>query len=449
LKNLGNALGLAEIIRRGDLETLTDEEAVRLLYRQFHSEFVRLKRVEYTLERGDGGPVKGSLDGKALTPSQFLFLQDYAEINRTVVSLLSLKWLLEDNYEAFTAHQPAVVKLSEATFKRFRELALDILETNDDILALVVSLILGDVGKDPKLEEFVHKKDGNKPNHDLVLARAIDMGQFQKPLGLLSDDKRVEVLLGVQVGAKLNIPQLTQGENVPGSLEILLMLRGKSQAFRLKYLEIMLDVSGAGAHVDARGAIRMIEPVCQSFLSAFQVLMNVITENLPVRGAYNTVLQHRGQLLAEQGFHELSTNNRSDRALLRLCAMGRVADKHLAELFEKAFTDLPQPTQDKLINGLNVDGCNGEDAVILYYMPAIFAEALRVTRTASDVKKIQVLQSLMSFMARTYNDTKPVDGHIGVILERDMSGAKDYIRREGFIDDPTILDQCVPPVATC
>ncbi|KAB8240461.1 hypothetical protein BDV35DRAFT_373507 [Aspergillus flavus] len=68
--------------------------------------------------------------------------------------------------------------------------------------------------------------------------------------------------------------------------------------------------------------------------------MNVITEKLSVRDAYNTVLQNRGQLLAEQGFHELSTNNRSDRAFLRLCALGRVADKYLAELFEKAFTDL-------------------------------------------------------------------------------------------------------------
>ncbi|KAB8207906.1 hypothetical protein BDV34DRAFT_191348 [Aspergillus parasiticus] len=449
VKNFDNGLELAEIIRRGELVTLTDEEAVRLLYRQFPFEFARLKRVEYTLEQGDGDPVKGTLDGKALTPSQFLFRQDYAEINRTVVNFLSLKWLLEDNHEAFTAHQPAVVKLSEATFKRFRELARHILETTDDILALVVSLVLGDVGKDPKLEDLVHKRDGKKPNHDLVLARAIDLGLFHKPLGLLSDDKRAEILLGVQVGAKLNIPQLTQGENVPGSLESILMLRGKSQAFKLKYLEIMLDVSGAGAHVDARGAIRMIEPVCQSFLSAYPVLMNVITEKLSVRDAYNTVLQNRGQLLAEQGFHELSANNRKDRAFLRLCAMGRVADKHLAELFEKAFRDLPQPTQDELINGLNVDGCNGEDAVILYYMPAIFAEALRVTRTASDVKKIQVLQSLMSFMARTYNDTKPVDGHSGVILERDVSGAKDYIRRDGFIDDPTILDQCVPPVATC
>lgn len=91
LKNLGNALGLAEIIRRGDLETLTDEEAVRLLGRQFHSEFVWLQRVEYTLEQGDGEPIKGSLNGEALTPSQFLFRQDYPEINRTVVSLLSLK----------------------------------------------------------------------------------------------------------------------------------------------------------------------------------------------------------------------------------------------------------------------------------------------------------------------------------------------------------------------
>ncbi|KAE8138638.1 hypothetical protein BDV38DRAFT_270486 [Aspergillus pseudotamarii] len=440
---------LAEIIRRDGLETLTDEEAVQLLYRQFEREFDRLKRVDYTLEQGDGHPLKGTLDGKGLTPSQFLFGEDFAEINRTVVNFLSLKWLLEDNRQAFTAHQPSVVQLSPATFKSFRDLARSILKTPDDILALVVSLVLGDVGKDPELEKEIQRKDGQKPNHDEVLASAIKLRLFRKPLRLLAPDKRTEVVLGVKVGAKLNIPQLTQGENVPGSLESILMLQGQSQAFKLKYLEIMLDVSGAGAHVDARGAVRMIEPVCQSFLSAYPVLEQVISKKLSVRDAYNKVLQNRGQLLSDQGFRALSTNNRSERAFLRLCAMGRVADKHLAELFEKAFIDLPQPIQEELITGLNVDGCNGEDAVILYYMPAIFAEALRVTRTAPDIKKVQVLQSLMSFMARTYNDTKPVDGHPGAILERDVSRAKDYIRKDGFIDDPTILDQCVLPVATC
>ncbi|KAE8381528.1 hypothetical protein BDV26DRAFT_255346 [Aspergillus bertholletiae] len=450
VKTFDNRSQLAEIIRSGNLKKLSDEQAVRLLYRQFEPEFDRLKHVDYTLEQGDGDLIKGSLGRKGRTPSQFLFRHDFAEINRTVVNFLSLKWLLEDNHRAFTANQPSVVKLSETTFKDFRDLARDILKTTDDILALVVSLVLGDVGKDPHLEEDIIQQGGlsKNLNHDEVLASAIALHMFDKPLGLLSGEKRGEVILGVKVGAKLNIPQLTQGENVPGSLQSILMLQDHEQAFNLKYLEIMLDVSGAGGHVDARGAIRMIEPVCQSFLSAYPVLKNIITEKLPVRDAYNMVLHNRGQLLAKQDFHALDTNNPSERAFLRLCAMGRVADKDLAELFEKAFRGLEPRIREELIKGLNVDGCDGEDAVILYYMPAIFAEALRVTRSAPDCKKIQVLQSLMSFMERTYTNAERDVGHPGAIVERDVSPAKDYIQREGFLDDPTILNQCVLPVKT-
>ncbi|KAF5864139.1 hypothetical protein ETB97_008545 [Aspergillus alliaceus] len=440
---------LAAIIRRDELKSLSDEEAVRLLHKQFGDIFERLKNVPVNIEQGDGEPPKGNLDGKDFTPSCFLFDEDYAEINRTVINFLALKWLLEGRHEAFTAYQPKAVKLSQETFNRFRQLAQEILEQPDDILALVVSLVLGDVGKDPDLVKEIDKIDGKKTNHDEVLARAIELDYFRKALGLLPLRRQRDVVRGVKVGAKLNIPQLVQGENVPGSLRSIHKLRGHRQAFNLKYLEIMLDVSGAGAHLDARGAIRMIEPVCQSFLLAFPVLTDVITEKLSVRDAYNKVLQYRGELLANDGFPPLSTDNPSDRAFLRLCAMGRVAHRHLAELFDHAFRSLPAPTKQELIHGLNVDGCDGEDAVILYYMPAIFAEGLRVTRGASDEKQIEVLQSLMSFMARTYKDTKPITGHPSNIIERDVSAAKDFIQREDFITNPTILNECILPVATC
>ncbi|KAE8349591.1 hypothetical protein BDV28DRAFT_140945 [Aspergillus coremiiformis] len=446
VKNLDHGSHLAVIIRRDKFQTLSDEEAVKLLHKQFEDEFRRLRDVPVNIEQGNGGPLKGTLDGKELTPSQLLFQQDFPEVNRTVLNFLALKWLLEDRHEDFTAHQPDAVKLSKQTFNRFREMARECLKEPDDILALVVSLMLGDVGKDPNLEAMVNETDGKKTNHDQILARAIELGCFRKALGLLPDAKKQEVILGVKVGAKLNIPQLTQGENVPGSLQSILMLRGHPQALNLKYLEIMLDVSGAGAHLDARGAVRMIEPVCSSFLLAFPVLQDVIAGRLSVRDAYNKVLQYRGQLLYDKGFPKLSTDNPSDRAFLRLCAMGRVADQHLAQVFDQAFRTLPAPTKQELITGLNVDGCDGEDAVILYYMPAVFAEGLRVTRGESDRKQIEVLQSLMSFMARTYHDTKPIPG---TITERDVSKATEFIQREAFVRDPTILNECILPVATC
>ncbi|KAB8077289.1 hypothetical protein BDV29DRAFT_168423 [Aspergillus leporis] len=447
-KSLDGRSQLVAVIQRGELQTLSDGKAVKLLRKQFRHEFSRLRRVPDNLEQGDGPP-KGMIDGKDVTPSQLLFHQDFPEVNRTVVNFLALKWLLEDNYNAFTKYQPEVLRLKEETFKKFRDLARGILDNSpDDLLASVVSLILGDIGKDPELKRWVNEYGGKKINHDLVLLRAIELGQFSKSLGLLPDNKREDLILGVRVGAALNIPQLTQGENVPGSLRGILMLRGNEQAFNLKYLEIMLDVSGAGGHVDARGANRMIEPVCQSFLLAFPVLQDVIKGNISVRDAYDKVLGNRGQILADKGFRPLSTDDPRDRAFLRLCAMGRVADEHLARLFDEAFTNLPGKTKQKLIDGLNVDGDDDGEAVILYYMPGIFAEGLRVSHEAPDLKQVEVIQSLMSFMARSYDDTKPHSGRPNRIIERDVSPAKSVVRNEHFVENPQILDTYNLPVAT-
>ncbi|KAF7596669.1 hypothetical protein BBP40_000591 [Aspergillus hancockii] len=445
VKNLNRRSQLVAIIQRGELQNLSDSEAVKLLRKQFRDEFQRLQRVPDNPELGDGGDPKGSLDGRDLTPSRLLFHEDFPEVNRTVVNFLALKWLLEDNYETFTAYQPPPVRLSEVTFRKFRDMARGILVGPDEILSLVVSLVLGDIGKDPELERWVKERDGQKRHHDLVLFRAIELGLFSKPLGLLPKPRRDDVVLGMKVGAALNIPQLTQGENVPGSLRGILRLKENEKAFKFKYLEVMLDVSGAGGHLDARGANRMIEPVCQSFLLAFPVLQNVIAEKLSVRNAYDQVLENRGKILADKGFPALSTNDANERAFLRLCAMGRVVDEPLARLFDQAFNTLPGPTKQQLVDGLNVDGDEDGEAIILYYMPAIFAEGLRVIRGAPDRKQVEVIRSLMSFMARSYNGTGPNTGRPGIV-ERDVSPAKEIVRSDRFIQNPDILDEFNLPV---
>lgn len=45
------------------------------------------------------------------------------------------------------------------------------------------------------------------------------------------------------------------------------------------------------------------------------------------------------------------------------------------------------------MDGLNVDGYDDGEAVILYYMPAMFAEGQRVTKNAPEEKRIEGLMS--------------------------------------------------------
>ncbi|OJJ69025.1 hypothetical protein ASPBRDRAFT_32761 [Aspergillus brasiliensis CBS 101740] len=443
---------LKEVIDRREFERLSDEELVELVYRQFEPVIERLKHVEQNIEGDDAHPqgllTRKGIEGKSnendLTPSRYLFDKDYSEVNRTLTNVLAVRWLLNDAYGTFTCHQNDAIKIKKPTFDDFRELAKRIRKEPDWLMALIAALVLGDVGKDHELAKEVQAQlktpSVEAMNHDTVLEKALELGLIGSPLESLPAPRRDDVIRGVRLGAKLNIPQLAQGENVPGSLQCLQELQGQENAFELKYLEIMFDVAGAGAHVDACGSVRMIEPVCQSFLLTYKILQRVISKEITIQEAYNEVLQNRGRILSDKGFSKLSTDDEQERALLRLYAMGRVADIKLAERFHQALFSLPDDHKAELIKELNQSGLEGEQAVILYYMPALFAELLRHTQRASEETQVKALRSLMDFMRRTYIGAKNVPGETNLIIECDVSEAKSVIQAPQFPEDLTELD---------
>lgn len=446
---------LVEIVHRHELPSLQDEDLVRLLHAQFGPEIVHLTRVPHAMEKDEGEtPSLGNLTKDtetALSPSRLLFKTDFDEVNRSITNVRALKWVLANDYDAFVNYQPPPIRLSQKTFQELRRLSDSFLKDADLLLAMIVALVIGDMGKDPHLVAEIAARKSSQigvtdyENHDQLLADAVACGILDRALDQLSQTRREEVVLGVQIGATLNIPQLMQGENIPGSLQPILKFRGRPEAFYLKYFETIFDVSGAGAHRDSRGANRMIEPVCQSFLQAWPILQSVITESTSLCEAYDHVLLNRGQLVFKQGFSELSTADRSERALLRLFAIGRVAERSVAEQFQKAFEGLPEQTRDALVDGMNVDGIDDGEAVLLYYIPALFAETSRVMHDASSEEQIVALQCLMCFMARTYGGSRSNPGQEGSIRERDVSPAIHIVCDPSFRQNPHILDEYILP----
>ncbi|GLA56324.1 hypothetical protein AnigIFM63604_008481, partial [Aspergillus niger] len=172
----------------------------------------------------------------------------------------------------------------------------------------------------------------------------------------------------------------------------------------------------------------------------------VISNKIDIQEAYNEVLQNRGRILSDKGFPKLSTDDKRERALLRLYAMGRVADINVAERFRKALLSLPDNHGAELVEELNKSGLGHEQAVVLYYMPALFAEILRHTQQASEETQIKALTSLMGFMRRTYIGAKNVLGETNLIIECDVSGAKSKIQALEFPEDLTGLDEYTLPL---
>jgi len=428
-------------IRSGCLWRANDDEAIRIVAHAFPAELARLQLVPASIEQPVNGSKKNG-GGKQQSPSRLLYGHDYDEVNRTLTSFLCLKWIISGDYNKLISGQPPKVRLSQATFLHLKSLVLQWLHDVDDCFAFVTAIIVNDLGKDPCLPgevERVTSRSMKGQNHDLVLYEAVqaDMVPCMRSLPKVQRDA---LIIGLKVGTRLNLAQLAQAENVPGSLDIMLELREHKHAFELKFLEQFLDVAGAAGHIDSSCSKSMIEPVCQAFMTVHKVLTDILEGRSTLREGYDEVLTQRAATIHAEGYRNLNVRSDADRALLRLMTMGRTSTKQQAQLFEDAFDVLSDDTRSELIKGLNVDGYKDGKAILPYYMPALLQAALKNTADDSAEIKTKALASLMRFLVRILDGTYPHPGSPGSVVEHDLEFAKKTIAGPEFKADPSVLD---------
>ena len=420
-----------------------DDKALRMIADEFAPELERLKNASTASEPGTG--VGQEQD---LSPSRRLFGEELDEVNRTLVSILCLKQLVNNDYEGFTSSQNPAIKLKPETFDKLHQLFKHGLVDKADKFNLITSTIINDLGKDKSLAEDVSKFTGlpaDAINHDQVIYEAAMQGLIPC-IDRLDDKHKEELFLGLKLGSTLNGAQLAQAENVPGNLEGLLEMRGHRHAFDLKFLELILDVAGAAGHLDARCAKMMIEPVAQAYLTTYEVALDIIEDRSSLREGYDKVLTRRAELLADKGFTLLSVENAQERALLRMLLMSRTADKEQAEIFSQALDALSLAIRNRLVNGLNVDGYKDGKAILPYYMPAMFSEGLENVAHEDRERKVDAMSSLMRFLTKILAGTRPMPGKEGKIVERNLLFARTIIRSKEFKLDPAVLDKLeIPP----
>jgi hypothetical protein len=437
-----------------------DVEIVHIFGKAFRPELEDLQNALPTVESSPA-PTTGSLGPANDSPSRILFgANDYPEVNRTVVGMLALKWIIRDEYSKFVGEQEASLQLSKRSFQKLRELFLGSLQNENDVYHLLVSTVVNDLGKNPKLPEEMKKymsgpEYPSNPNHDLVAYVAAKNGCLK----LIEEAKHKGyhhlLLVGLKFGSELNIAQIAQAENVPGSLKFVKEeMQGKERSFKMKFLEIILDVAGAYGHIDARSAKPMTEPVFLTYQATQSALLHIIEDEYSLRKAYDEVLEFRAKYLYENtGWQSLlvkddralSVANEEERALLRLLAMGRTATKEQAVLFDAAFNELPQTYREALINGLSVDGVDDGVAIVPYYSPALFAETIKRTKGSSRDTKVAALASIMRFLKQIYAGTKPERGTPGEIIERSVAFAQSVVKGEEFLASPNVLDNIPIP----
>ena len=447
-KDLPRTKALRKSILEKELFSMPDAEALKIFRTAFEPELNRLKNASPTAEcESSPTEVPGLLGDSNASPSQQLYGADYVEVNRTLTGMLALKWLISEDYDSFTCQQDDRVKLKQESFQQLRKLFLEGLDDLQNTYALLVATVVNDLGKDPDLSSEVAAKVGKSfafENHDMVVYTAAQANMIEL-LNEFPSSMRADLLLGLQFGSGLNPAQLAQAENIPGSLEGALIMKGNDRAFAIKYLELLLDVAGADGHLDTRGAKSMNEPSCQNFFTTRQVLLDIIRDRIDLRTGYDQVLTRRQQTLEENGFRHLSVADPAERALLRLLTMSRTTNKEQANLVSTAFHELSQTTRDHLVDGLSVDGYKDGIAILPYYIPALFAEALRNTAEMGSDKQTSALGSVMRFLTRVYRGTKPMPGEPGVVVECNLSFAQECVKGQDFRSDPSILDKVEIP----
>lgn len=429
-------------IERHQFLKLTDVQALELFKTTFADEIACLKRASPSVESSPA--TKDNLKGNPdASPSQFLYGEDLVEVNRTLMGMLALKWILTGSYEAFTNGQPRAVKLTKNSFEELQTLFSATLQDSngDDVYCLLVATLVNDLGKDPEYYEKV--KDYVEPhaNHDTVIyvAAKHDMVELVKEF---YGTEKEDLMLGLQFGSGLNGAQLQQAENVPGSLEGALIMRGHERAFEKKFLELLLDVSGADGHLHAKGAKTMIEPVFQGYKTTRNVLKEIVSGKYSLREGYDQVLIQRGEMLVKGGFKRLNVRNNVERALLRFLCMCRASTKEQGEKVYDAFWSLSPDIRKALVDGLSVDGYKDGVAILPYYAPGMFAEASKATAEEPRPTQVAALASIMRFLSRVYCGTKPEPGQPGSIIEFDLSFAQGIIKEErfNFRKNPAVLD---------
>jgi hypothetical protein len=289
------------------------------------------------------------------------------EADRTFLGLLTLKWVLTDRYDKFTSLQSMPQRLRRGSFNKLRRYTTRIISSDADLEFCLYSLTCNDLGKTLFLVEQHQKIIGqDADNHDLLLYRLTQKmpDLFPAFQSRLTPAQQHSYLAGL--GADLNLGQFVQGENLPVNLAGMQALDAKSRELRL--VCELFDFAGVTGHLNAEGSISMREDNYLAFSAAIAELTA-----LPLPQAYQRYIHYRGTLTG------IDMSTEDGYALGRLTALSRSFTSDQGAALQTVWRGLP-PEQKTVLSGeLNETGDNGRKGILLYYAPALIANAIAAT----------------------------------------------------------------------
>jgi hypothetical protein len=361
--------------------------------RQFMADYPELAMLAGNVAATPEGLIVPNGDQKL---SELLYCEQKIELDRTLVGVLCLKWLLEKDYGSFTACQPEAVRLTPESFEELSFYTEEVINKPVMQQALTTFLIIRNLAKinaegldsmvtymgindltkiSAVVEDIKNQWEVENVDHDKLLFWALQHHPEISPSFLRLEPEYRKLILE-SLSAEFNVGQFIQGENVAASLSGLWRLTTDALNFYL--LHAVCDVAGAAGHVNQKGSVVMTEPTWQGFKMAIHSLCKLTEGVASPLSAYDHYLGERAALV---GF---DLNNETDRALTRIACMLRSFDLESGKKIRSVFSTLPANIQSLLTQELNRNGVDNGWASLLYYSPAALANAQAAFKEQQD-----------------------------------------------------------------
>ena len=335
------------------------------------------------------------------------------EADRTFLGLLVFKAGILKS--VMTGDREMFPNLSDNGFKKLQEFTNSIVKTEEDLELCLYALACNDLGKTQKLVDEHYALTGNKDaDHDQVLYTLTKLNPERfEGFCKLSPEQQNLYLEGL--GADLNLGQYVQGENLPYNLEGMQKISQKGRDLRL--IAELYDFAGVTGHINPNVSLVMNDDNLMAFTTAIKELM---TE--PQEFAYQRYIARRGQKAG------IDSNTPCGYAQSRVAAMARVFTKEKGQVIKDVWAKLPDNTKKILEDELNETGQGKRKAILIYYAPAVIANAVQ---SSKDFNK--GLERGLKALAKVFDDTRKQqnnDNGRGVISINVSSLAKSMLVAE-------------------
>lgn len=330
--------------------------------------------------------------------SEALFGKKYDEFERTMMSLLCLKMILEDDYIHFTEGQPTSSKLDPSSFHALHQKGLAIIKESgmpeaDARKALNAALILGDMGKVPYARTLVNENGFTitAPDHDDFIDEAIKQCPHLFPTFNQLSPKAKEVLQKSFGLAHFgHITHLEGGAEMFANLKSLEICRDDPFLLKFAYFIHTCDVSGALGHLTNRYSKVLTQETYRA-LNAVEQAVHLLKSGNEY-DAYFAYLQKRAEWLG------YASMDREHHLLTRLGASLRLFSPAQGKILEKGFRQLkPEDQENALVYLLNITKAT--------YVPSVFvnmcnSELLGKTWEERMVKTLEISLPFVSDVLR-------------------------------------------------